>query len=85
MTKPPANAFEWKRYVVEESLRRGEKPPAPNEDYKRSLKATQAVEKKRLTDPTYGTLEMSGRTAEMIALKPKVFTIYSKARKKGVP
>jgi len=83
--KPPANAFEWKRYVAEEAIRRGEKLPTPNEDYKRSIKATQAVEKKRLTDPTYGTLGMSSKTAEMIALKPKTFTIYSKARKKGVP
>ena len=24
--KPPANAFEWQRFVVEESIRRGEKP-----------------------------------------------------------
>lgn len=23
--KPPANAFEWKRYVVEEATRKGEK------------------------------------------------------------
>jgi hypothetical protein len=83
MTKPPANAFEWKRYVVEEAVRRGEKP-AINEDYKRSVAATKAVEKKRLTDPTYGTLGMSGKTAEMIALKPKTFTIYSRARKKGL-
>lgn len=24
--KPPANAFEWQRFVVEEAMRRGEKP-----------------------------------------------------------
>jgi len=24
--KPPANAFEWQRYVAEEAIRRGEKP-----------------------------------------------------------
>ena len=25
--RPPANAFEWRRYVVEESIRRGDKQP----------------------------------------------------------
>jgi hypothetical protein len=25
--RPPANAFEWRRYVVEEAIRRGEKQP----------------------------------------------------------
>lgn len=27
--KPPANAFEWRRFVVEEQARRGEKPRTP--------------------------------------------------------
>jgi hypothetical protein len=26
-TRPPANAFEWRRYVVEEAIRRGEVAP----------------------------------------------------------
>lgn len=26
-TRPPANAFEWRRYVVEEAIRRGEAAP----------------------------------------------------------
>ena len=81
--KPPANAFEWKRYTVEEALRRGEKPSLPNTAYKRSTAATRAIEKKRETDPSYGTVGNMARTAEMIALKPKTFVIYSKARKKG--
>jgi len=87
-TQAPANAFEWQRFVVEEAIRRGDKPSkldAGNTSRKRSIASTQAIERVRETLPTYGTVGMSKKTAEMIELKPKQFTVYSKAqtRSKG--
>jgi hypothetical protein len=76
-----ANAFNWKRYTDEDLVRRGGKPLLPKTDYQRSAASTKAVERIRETNPTYGTLGISGKTAELIALRPKNFTIYSKAGK----
>jgi len=80
--KPPANAFEYMRFTEEEKERRGGQPLLPPGDYKRSEAASKAVEKKRETDPHYGTLGISSKTAAVIAMKPKSFTIYSKAQLK---
>ena len=79
---PPANAFEWRRFTDEERIRRGEKPALYNTDYKRSTASTRAIEKKREGNPTYGTIGVSSKTEAMIAMKPKSFTIYSKAKAK---
>ena len=78
--KPLANAFEYMRFTEEEKERRGGKPLLPPGDYKRSEAASKAVEKKRETDPHYGTLGISSKTAAVVAMKPKAFTIYSKAQ-----
>ena len=45
--RPPANAFEWKRYVVEESIRRGDQDTlnANETSRKRSLASSRAVER----------------------------------------
>ncbi len=67
---PPANAFEWRRFTEEEKERRGGKPLFPHAEIVRSEAATKAVNKKRETDPTYGTLP---------SLKPKEFHVYNKA------
>ena len=71
---PPANAFEWMRFTEEEKERRGGKSLLPNSDYVRSEAATKVVDKKRETNPTYGTLP---------SLKPREFTVYNKAIGKG--
>ena len=68
--KPPANAFEYMRFTDEEKTRRGGKALLPNSDYVRSAAASKAVDKKRETDPTYGTLP---------SLKPRGFTVYNRA------
>lgn len=85
--RPPANAFEWQRYVKEEDIRRGEAASIAKQgttSRKRSVAATQAIERVRQTMPGYGTLQgMSSKTAAMVALKPKTFTIYSKAQTKS--
>ena len=78
--KPPANAFEWKRYVAEEAVRRGDKPVTQDMTYKRSTSSTKAVERVRERDPLYGTLAFTNKAEAMIALKPKLFTVYSKAK-----
>jgi hypothetical protein len=83
--RPPANAFEWERFVVEEAERRGETPNALNANNtsrKRSIASTQAIERIRVDQPGYGTIGMSKKTAEMIALKPKTFNVYGRARAK---
>jgi hypothetical protein len=79
--KPPANAFEWKRYVVEEAIRRGDKPSTHDVSYERSTMSTKTVERVRETNPSYGTVPFTTKTEALIALKPKQFTIYSKAQK----
>jgi hypothetical protein len=79
--KPPANAFEWKRYVVEEAIRRGDKPSTPDASYKRSTSSTKTVERVRERTPLYGTMAFTSKTEAMIAMKPKQFTIYSRAQK----
>ena len=85
--RPPANAFEWQRFVKEEDARRGAAESiakAGNTSRKRSVAATQAIERVRQTMPGYGTMHnMSAKTSAMIALKPKTFTIYSKAQTKS--
>ena len=68
--KPPASPFEWMRFTEEEKARRGGKPLLPASDYLRSTASTRAIEKKRETDSTYGT---------MPSLKPRGFTVYNKA------
>jgi hypothetical protein len=83
--RAPANAFEWKRFVVEEAERRGDKPSqldAGTTSRERSVASTKAVERLRETKPKYGTVGIGKKTAEMIELKPKNFSIYSKARTK---
>ena len=84
-TKPlkPANAFEWRRYVQEEQERRGKESLAKlsGTSRTRSVASTKAIERLRETNPAYGTMHgMSSKTSLMVALKPKNFTIYSKAQ-----
>ena len=73
--KPHTNAFDYMRFTEEEKERRGGKPLLPPGDYLRKKAATEAVDKKRETDPTYGT---------MPSLKPRGFTVYNKAISKNV-
>ena len=68
--KPPASPFEYMRFTEEEKARRGGKSLMPASDYVRSAAASKAVEKKRETDPKYGTLP---------SLKPRGFTVYNRA------
>jgi hypothetical protein len=86
-TRPPANAFEWRRYTAEEDIRRRATESIAKQGStarKRSIASTQARERIRETLPTYGTLiGMSTKTERMMALAPKTFTIYSKAQTKS--
>ena len=80
-TRPPANAFEWKRYVVEESIRRGDKQPDPNTTLRRSHAASKAVEKIRETNPMHGIMVGLSEKASAKIMKQKNFTVYSKVCK----
>jgi hypothetical protein len=75
----PANAFEWQRFTDEERERAGGKVQLANTDYKRSTAATKAIERLREGNPTYGTIGISAKTQAMLDMRPKNFTIYSKA------
>jgi hypothetical protein len=77
----PANAFEWKRYTEEEREREGGKPQLANTDYRRSVASSKVIERLREGNPSYGTLGMSAKTQQMVDLRPKNFTVYSKAGK----
>ena len=70
------NAFNWKQYTDEERAKRGETINANNTALKRSLASSKAVERIREDAPNYGTLAISGRTAAMLAQKPKQFKIH---------
>ena len=69
------NAFNWKQYTDEERVKRGETLNANNTARKRSLASSKAVERIREDVPNYGTLAISGKTAAMLAQKPKQFKI----------
>ena len=70
------NAFNWKQYTDEERVKRGETLNANDTSLKRSMASTKAIERIRENVPTYGTLPISGKTAVMLAQKPKQFKIH---------
>jgi hypothetical protein len=70
------NAFNWRQYTDEERVKRGETLNANNTALKRSLASSKAVERIREDVPKYGTLAISGKTASMLAQKPKQFKIH---------
>jgi len=72
------NAFNWKQYTDEERASRGETRNENNTSRKRSISSSKAIERIREDMPTYGTLSISGKTAAMIAMKPKNFIIHKK-------
>jgi hypothetical protein len=81
--RPPANAFEWKRFVVEEAHRRGDKSTlnANETSRKRSLASSRAVERRQVTAPRQANIaNMSPHVLDEF-LTPKKFHVYNKARK----
>jgi len=70
------NAFNWKQYTNEERGKRGETRNENNTALKRSLASSKAVERIREDTPKYGTLPISGKTASMLAQKPKQFKVH---------
>ena len=70
------NAFNWKQYTDEERASRGETRNENNTSRKRSISSSRAIERIREDTPKYGTLSISGKTASMLAQKPKQFKIH---------
>jgi len=70
------NALNWKQYTDEERAKRGETKNDNNTALKRSLASSKAIERIREDTPKYGTLAISGKTASMLAQKPKQFKIH---------
>jgi len=55
-TRPPANAFEWRRYNEEEAARTGGlKLKQMNTEANKGKGVTAYLEKRRETDPSHGT------------------------------
>ena len=81
-TRPPANAFEWKRYVVEEAIRRGDKSTINENEVsrRRSAASSKSVEKIRETKPMHGIMAGLSEKASAKIMQQKSFTVYSKAR-----
>lgn len=70
------NAFNWKEFTEEERAKRGDLLRTIKIAQKISDSSMKLVEKKRMTNRAYGTLE--GVTAKP-NLTPKKFAVYSKA------
>ena len=83
-TRPPANAFEWKRFVVEEAIRRGDKviPDAGETSRKRSVASSKAIERNRLGIVQANIGGMSKHNIDE-ALTPKKFHIYNQPLNKA--
>jgi hypothetical protein len=83
--RPPANAFEWRRYVVEEDARRGIVPSRATLERNRTLArqqaATETLERIRETKPLHGMMIMSPKRSNRTDLKPKEFIVYNRVRK----
>ena len=75
------NAFNWRQYTDEERVKRGETLNANDTSLKRSMASTKAIERIRENVPTYGTLPISGKTASMLAQKPKQLSVHGGKRK----
>ena len=84
-TRPPANAFEWKRFVVEEAARRGDKvaPDAGETSRKRSTASSKAIERNRLGVVQQGNIAGMSKDQLDAALTPKKFHIYNQPLNKA--
>jgi hypothetical protein len=82
--RPPANAFEWQRFVVEEAVRRGDKSPlnANETSRKRSEASSKTVERNRLGIVQANIGGMSKHELDA-ALTPKKFHIYNQPLNKA--
>ena len=82
-TRPPANAFEWKRFVVEEAVRRGDKSTlnANETSRKRSEASSKAVERNRIEKPIQANVANMSQHQLDTYLTPKKFHVYNKVRK----
>ena len=80
--RPPANAFEWKRFVVEEAVRRGDKSVLDSGETsrKRSQASSKAVERNRLGVSQSNIAGLSKHKVDSY-LTPKKFHVYNQARK----
>ena len=83
--RPPANAFEWRRYVVEEAIRRGDAAAlnANETSRKRSVASSKAVERNRLGIVQQGNIAGMSKDQLDEALTPKKFHIYNQPLNKA--
>ena len=81
-TRPPANAFEWRRYVVEDAIRRGEYV-APVSDKPKRLYKPRAGAKvvDYVRNPAQSTVRGSTKAQREAYLAPKKLHVYNAVRK----
>lgn len=77
-TKPPVNAFNWRQFTDEERAARNERNNQNKIAHNRSIASTRSIERKRETQPSYGTLPINSKTVGMILQKPKRLNIHGK-------
>ena len=79
----PANAFEWKRYVVEESDRRGDKSAlnANETSRKRSEASSKRVERNRFEVPLQANIGSMSKFELDTYMTPQKFNIYHGKKK----
>lgn len=81
-TRPPANPFEWRRYVVEEAIRRGDYV-APLGDKPKRLYKPRASAKvvDYVRNPKQSTVIGSTKEQREAYLAPKKLHVYNAVRK----
>ena len=81
-TRPPANPFEWRRYVVEEAIRRGDYVAPVSDTPKRVYKpraGAKVVDYVR--NPAQSTIIGSTKAQREAYLAPKKLHVYNAVRK----
>lgn len=79
-TRPPANPFEWRRYVVEEAIRRGDYV-APVSDKPKRVYKPRKKPADYVRNPAQSTVVGSTKEQREAYLAPKKLHVYNAVRK----
>ena len=80
-TRAPANPFEWKRYVVEEAIRRGDYVAPVSDKPKRLYKPRAVKAAEYVRNTKQGSAIGSTKEQREAYLEPKKFHVYNAVRK----
>ena len=80
-TRPPANAFEWRRYVVEDAIRRGEYVAPVSDKPKRLYKPRAVRAAEYVRNSKQSSVIGSTKEQREAYLAPKKLHVYNAVRK----